>query len=84
MQWQPGGVAALQIDGQGVVAGPLVVHAAAVVVPLHQAQAVGQGHFALPARVGAAQHVEDGLLVGGAGGQVRHAAMLGPRPFPVP
>ena len=35
------------------------------------------------ARIGATQHVEDGLFSGRAGGEVRHAAMLGPSAFPV-
>lgn len=77
-----GVVPALEVDRQGVVAGLLVVHAAAMVAPLHQAQAIGEGQLTFATRVGAAQHVEDGLVGRGAGGEVEHAAMLGQPAFP--
>jgi len=71
-------VPTLQVDGQRVMAGTLVVHAAAVVVPLHQSQSVSQVQLALAARAGAAEHVKDWQVSGSVGGQIGHVAMLCP------
>ena len=81
---QVGVAPALQIDRQGVVAWLLIVHAAAVVAPLNQAQAFCQRHLPLAVGAGAAQHVEDGLVGGRAGGEIGHAVMLRAKPFSVP